>query len=225
MPNHIKNRLTISGDPERIKELFEKYSTHYPETHKKTFDGSLIYRNEDNGEYGWLGDDGSFSTRTGKESASVIPGFKPVMEEAWTRFPDFEKIIPMPKEVEETKNTPGPMPLWYSWSVQNWGTKWNSYSCEQDLENNVYDFETAWSAVPALMNMLAEEFDDLEIFYEWADEDTGNNTGRGILPHAIYLEDGSDEAYEQAIKLRPYLEEELVLTSDGYAWKDDVDED
>lgn len=72
---------------------------------------------------------------------------------------DFNKIIPMPKdsedfkatgslsgeEVFQTQNTNN----WYTWSVCNWGTKWNSVRAEisEESENCInYHFDTAWDA-------------------------------------------------------------------------------
>ena len=37
---------------------------------------------------------------------------------------DFEKIIPMPADVDDS----------YNWCISNWGTKWNSYGYES-IEN------------------------------------------------------------------------------------------
>jgi Ferredoxin-like domain in Api92-like protein len=47
-------------------------------------------------------------------------------------FLDFEKIVPMPKELEGT-----------DWCVENWGTKWNSY--DGKVTENAISFNTAWS--------------------------------------------------------------------------------
>ena len=55
---------------------------------------------------------------------------------------DFNKLIPCPEELKNTKSPADPGPEtdrlkakhghadWYSWNIANWGTKWNAYSIE-----------------------------------------------------------------------------------------------
>ena len=63
---------------------------------------------------------------------------------------------------------------WYSWCVENWGTKWNAYG---DIEVDRKDedfveirFETAWSPPVPVYATLAEKFPDLNIAAYWSDE-------------------------------------------------------
>jgi len=113
---------------------------------------------------------------------------------------------------------------WYTWNIANWGTKWNSYSCEKESET-VYTFETAWGGVVDLIREIANQFEDLEIIYEYSDEDTGSNCGsyhfhNGKLT-VTEIENGSNQAYELAIKLRPEVSEYLELVDGEYKYKDD----
>lgn len=54
---------------------------------------------------------------------------------------------------------------WYSWSVANWGTKWNSFRFEEISGGLVTDFsfkfETAWSFPTPIFNRLSKMFPDL----------------------------------------------------------------
>jgi len=89
---------------------------------------------------------------------------------------DFNKIIPMPKEIEDStkestidaitlqqkKQNKKPeskkgMPSWYEWSVQNWGTKWNCSEASLESTNPVtIRFDTAWSPpVPVIVALGA----------------------------------------------------------------------
>lgn len=136
-------------------------------------------------------------------------------------WPDFNKIVPMPEDVlkttegigltmEEMQQTRGRN--WYDWSIANWGTKWNSYSHGvsdinwDDGWTTTYTFETAWSAVPDLIRRISEEYPDVDIFYRYADEDTGYNCGTmkfegGQLVEEHVPNGGSKEAYELAFDL------------------------
>jgi hypothetical protein len=230
MPNHIKNRIELKGDSEQIKQLIEKYSTFYPETERYAYDKSLVMTHTD-GSYGWYKKEtNEFSKRDENRNMVVsigIPeGYSPDMVEAWTRFPDFNKVLPMPKAVlaDLEAGPSGISPLWYSWSVDNWDTKWNSYSCKKESDN-IYTFETAWSSVPKIIMEMSLSFPEVEIIYEWSDEDTGYNCGTTLYKNGLVSENiligGSKEAYELAFKLRPDHAEYYELIDGEYQYKED----
>lgn len=117
---------------------------------------------------------------------------------------------------------------WYSWSVSNWGTKWNAYCCNMDfLEGNYARllFETAWSAPHPVLEKLSDTYPDVKFEHEWADEDIGVNCGRYTYTNGErveeYFPDSGREAIEFAcslwgIDIDEYLEEtdeeEITLT-------------
>ncbi|MCJ1901482.1 hypothetical protein MR829_14005 [Paracoccus versutus] len=64
---------------------------------------------------------------------------------------------------------------WYSWSIANWGTKWNAYSCEviDECEGRFeFRFDTAWSPPEPVFAALADrpECEDLRIDIQGFDE-------------------------------------------------------
>jgi hypothetical protein len=89
-------------------------------------------------------------------------------------FLDFNKIIPMPKELNITSgsvdlNTEEGLtrqaqydankakygfPTWYEWCIANWGTKWNSYSV--DFDGDSISLQTAWSPPCPVIEKLAK---------------------------------------------------------------------
>ncbi len=106
-------------------------------------------------------------------------------EENHTDF-DFDAILPMPPELEDVgwseaeemndiikaryKKEHG-SDNWYDWRVNNWGTKWNSYSCEIEEEDDdyvVYTFDTAWGPPTGVIEALREQCPDFSIsaFYD-----------------------------------------------------------
>lgn len=273
MPNHIRNRLTFEGEQSKIDELKAKFSTHYPETQATSFDGDLTF--EKDGGYGWLAKDGTFKFR--QEGGEIVQvdkmadGYTPWMEEAWTRFPDFGKVIEMPESLASTTSdglimfienpfsqrdiisnfvkaiqshdlesvenlAKGIVNLkkyghatWYNWSIENWGTKWNSYDCEAKGDN-VFEFDTAWNGVPKLIFAIAQAFPEVKITYEYSDEDTSSNCGiyvfeGGFQAKDKIFENGSKEAYEHAFKLRPEYAENYVLVDGNYQYKEDSEEE
>ena len=101
-------------------------------------------------------------------------------EENQTDF-DFNAILPMPPELDNVgwseaeemndiikaryKKEHG-SDNWYDWRVNNWGTKWNSYSCEiQEQEDDyvVYTFDTAWGPPTGVIEALREQCPDFSI--------------------------------------------------------------
>ena len=114
---------------------------------------------------------------------------------------------------------------WYDWSIEHWGTKWNSYSCER-INDTTFQFETAWSGVPNLIELMSKEFPNVTILYKYSDEDTGCNCGIGEYKGGeVYfkeLENSSKEAYDLAFELRPDYKENYKLVGDNYEY---VEED
>ena len=95
---------------------------------------------------------------------------------------DFNNIIPMPKNIfrgnlgreEEEKYGKN---NWYDWSIENWGTKWNSVDTRVELNDGslYYTFDTAWDCpreiVNALMRMRKTILKDIKISWECIHED------------------------------------------------------
>jgi hypothetical protein len=96
---------------------------------------------------------------------------------------DFNKIIPQPDNIftgnlgekERQMCEEKGIPNWYDWNIENWGTKWNSYSSY--IEDNVITFDTAWSCPEPVFRKLSKMFPKVEIKVEFADEDIGSNCG------------------------------------------------
>ena len=82
---------------------------------------------------------------------------------------------------------------WYDWCVNNWGTKWNSYSNEFD--EGELSFWTAWAPPRPIIAKLSEMFPDVVIHHQWADEDIGYHCGEvtyaeGTIVDSYEPEDG-----------------------------------
>ncbi len=273
MPNYIKNRIELIGSDKDVATLKERFSTHIEAYQRTSFDEELTFT-DGNDNYGWLNEKTNvFTRREQKDVIGVPKGWKPSMHEAWTRFPDFEKIVPMPEDLRinpgggnmglsiingESENQFMDMggqlkrfyeldskrrieimeagiayaknvekygfKTWYDWSIENWGTKWNSSDCEG--EGNSFEFITAWSGVPDLIEKMHLELPTVKILYEFSDEDTGCNCGIGIFENGQTtfrkLENSSIEAYELAFKLRPDSKEYYALVDGKNEY---VDED
>lgn len=96
---------------------------------------------------------------------------------------------------------------WYDWRCENWGSKWNACDTQiNDPEKADIYFNTAWSAVPYIIAKIAELHPECKIEYEYAEEDTGVNTGyinfeNGEVAGNEHYKDFSKEAYEMFFSL------------------------
>jgi len=102
---------------------------------------------------------------------------------------------------------------WYEWSVENWGTKWNSYSLriEEDRGDGAlsFHFDTAWSFPIPFLKKLARMFPGLRFectcFDEgWCFAGRGAFNGRP----AFRFVEPTDELYEAVYGYKPSREEE-----------------
>ncbi len=66
---------------------------------------------------------------------------------------------------------------WYDWQRENWGTKWNSYDNDNNLELGDYEeqsinvnFQTAWSLPIPIFEKMAELYPDLSFEVECCEE-------------------------------------------------------
>ena len=68
---------------------------------------------------------------------------------------------------------------WYDWNRANWGTKWDAYEPYVNaMTDEIFlSFMTAWSTPEPVFVKLAEQYPDLLIEIEYADEDLGSNCG------------------------------------------------
>ncbi len=102
MPNHITNVLTINGTPEQVEEIYERFSKSYKAELNTAHDGKIICNNKEDGSYGWLDlKTGIFDRRNEVSVLGLPEGYEIEISEAWTRFPDFDKILPSPPELED----------------------------------------------------------------------------------------------------------------------------
>jgi len=275
MPNHITNRLTFSGETEKVKQLIEKYGTQVPKKLSETYDNIplIICENEKGEHLGWYDEKEKVFTFKDKSTVKGLPdGIQYKYEEAYTIFPDFNKIIPMPETLNIESGSMGDTgyeiitgdfgflgeeeimkrfykmaiedriealelgikyahnkklyghKTWYSWANENWGTKWNSYS-HSKVEDNVFEFQTAWSDVHELIEKISIENKDVHILYQYSDEDIGANCGETEYKNGVLeqknIESCSLEAYEIAFLLHPESKEDYELKEGAYQYIDE----
>lgn len=214
MPNHVKSKITFEGDKETIQKLMEHVIVHHEEAPFKTYEGSLVYIS---GKDRYWVKDGKCTDHNRKEC--ILPdGAELEMEEAFDQF-DFAKIVPVPDNIYQGDLGPKEKEKygennWYDWNCNNWGTKWNSYSC-QVLDNNIVEFKTAWSAPYPVIEALSSQYPELKIIHEYADEDMGYNCGI-----VIFTKDGEETELLSGSKEGMELAMKLWYREDEYKWNE-----
>lgn len=194
MPNHVTHNCIVRGSEEEISRFIK--TMFQEDEHGKLFDFNqvvpmpeLLRGSESSSAVSdglaVLGYESGFGVRVpkfvGKEKAlerymswpwvkkAGITTAEQLAEKLIERNPDIiKKAQRAIKALEECGHID-----WYGWSVQNWGTKWNSYSfriLHDDEEEVEFQFNTAWSFPEPVFDALAEEFPTLEIDVAGFDE-------------------------------------------------------
>lgn len=159
---------------------------------------------------------------------------------------DFNKIIPMPKELKDTERAyyadeekqkaldqkraenkaKYGFESWYEWALANWDTKWNAYDhrktkVERYAEDKyliTYGYLTAWSCPVAILCALSKKF-GVYIDHYYADEDYGYNLGElSITNGEIIHRYSPKEGTKEA-------EEEADTTYDAYYEMEELEND
>ena len=140
MPNWCHNRVEIFGDEEELAKI----KAHI-ETKESLFDFNKIVPMPSALKYTERSDDGDYELVMGKY----------VLKDKVAR----KRLI-----VEHGADN------WYDWSINCWGTKWNSADVTVEDEGDVlrYYFDTAWSPPEPIIHKLRELYPDVGItaFYD-----------------------------------------------------------
>jgi hypothetical protein len=169
MPNHITNRLTITGDHDEVAKLFAQINGDIDEHGEEMLIdfGKLTPMPE------------SLNIESGSVGQCGLELYKAHCKQAGHQV-NAEDIAPDPMLSEDEQHRIRESLLlgekYFNNIRDNWGTKWNAYS-QRRIDENCIEFQTAWSGVPNLIENLSVMFPSLTIAYMYADEDWGSNLG------------------------------------------------
>jgi hypothetical protein len=113
---------------------------------------------------------------------------------------------------------------WYSWNVNNWGTKWdvNVGGYEVVDENTVsFTFDSAWSPPTALYEYLETEGWNVDAYYY---EPGMAYCGHYVDGYDDYYEYGDKSADEVAEMIPSDLDEMFMIVEDMRQWEDENDD-
>ena len=118
---------------------------------------------------------------------------------------DFNKIVPMPDYIYQGAVGPKEEKIygknnWYDWSIENWGTKWNSEDVL--IDGDEIQFLTAWSPCDPVIAALAMMFPAMRFVY------TFEESGMGFCGERIYENGKLIFLYDGDYKENPLYEED-----------------
>ena len=170
MPNHVRNILTITG--EGAEEVYEKIAHPYEYSEER-----------DKGQHPYIDFNNIIPMPRELDVVSGSPSLK-----AKEILRDMEKTGNLKEAVlERINDIPDNLRTylenyfkygymtWYEWCCDKWGTKWNAYSQKKD--GTVIQFETAWTTPVPVIEKLSQQFPEVDIHVDYADESYGENCG------------------------------------------------
>lgn len=241
MPNHIQNKLAVTGKTEEVEKFLESIKGEkevidfnkiepMPSILKDTEESSRT----NNAIFYYL------SVTNKKEYINKMLRYSDIY--TMDRFAkNTEKELQEYLEIgekyfkiyKETNST-----TWYDWSLKHWGTKWNAYDTfADDITRNIADkskssvilfFQTAWCGVPELIEKMVNMFPELYFEYLYADEDMTYNCGEGYGDakqgfHFGALENGSEDAFQCYLECWEEDEDDFALVDGCWVFKDNID--
>ena len=143
MPNHVLNKVTISGSKSDIakckKQILNAYKGDNGETMNFSFNTIIPMPESLNIESSTIVEDAIKYISSNFED--IPNGWEELSEDELERRTELGRKAIKNIELYEAKD-------WYDWRVKNWGTKWDCYeTVVEDSECSIYlEFWTAWSS-------------------------------------------------------------------------------
>ena len=159
MPNWTSNRIYVDGDPADIREFLEAVKWE-----DQLYDFNRIIPRPE-----ILNHTGSGHREIGGKKVESWY----ILKHAKYEPPQEKEIVRLFTPEEEAELEVIGHRDWYSWSVANWGTKWNASHVQVDEGPGYVEiaFDTAWSPpLPVLRKMVAM-FPKLAFDCRWRHED------------------------------------------------------
>lgn len=145
----------------------------------------------------------------------------------------FEDIPIEEEEIQKLIDKYG-YPDWYTWSLDNWNTKWGD--CQLNIDSNLIycelSFESAWSPIcDSILEMFAKDFPDFTFWYEEECEWGANIEYIG--GEVVHMQEYSEPEWreEEEIKIEgmsvnaSYLQEEHPSYEYGVGYYEDYCKD
>lgn len=227
MPNHVTNKVLVTGSRERLDAFIEYVKEDdAPFSLNKIVPMPQILRETESGSRQHEGErvlqilEGTFTDASflaldkqghwEKCGVNDLASYAEYMQRENPKSIELAKLSRLAVEQTGCKT-------WYEWALQNWGTKWDAYS--QSFEDNgdglVYQFDTAWYIPAPVYDIIIEEFNDLDFTMKYFDE------GHGFWGE-IFVKNGEISEERDSIEAD---RKELCIELKGYDPTEDEEEE
>ena len=229
MANYYQNKLTVLHDSaERIEEVFAAIRTE----DRDVIDfNAVIPQPERLNIYHDGMAEMAMLWMINRAMPHNLNQFALMMAKRFEEWPDERKKENLEKASELFRNIADyGYPDFYRWSIDHWGTKWNSINGNSEMhrDGNTIYFETANGYCEPVIEELSRKFPDVGFAYAAADEDIGSWTIKGVFNNGEFKglrEHRTPAAYDIAFEMFPERKKDFRQKLDG-TWeviRDDED--
>lgn len=144
-----------------------------------------------------------------------------------------QALYPMPKAVGDEKTQDSVMPDWWTWRVNNWGTKWEvsneglEYSEDGDLATISGWFDSAWAPPTGAIFHYGHRNEDVRIelsYYEPGMCFVGKATVEEGIDDDDYFEYGDCDSSNVRDHIGPELDDEWNISESMAEWEAENEE-
>lgn len=174
MPNHVTNKLEISGDQAAVEALKLRFLNNG----NLEFNKVVPMPKELDIEAGSIGEWGYRALYGNWREVAASPRYRDAIE--FDTRADFlnhlrriePETVALGEQYRRNEDRHGHR-TWYTWRKERWGTKWDAYGHDETEEHGdtlVLWFHTAWSPPSPVIQEMSAAFPELAFRLVFADE-------------------------------------------------------
>jgi hypothetical protein len=186
MPNWVYNRLSVEGNQHEVQEFVDKARKQ----NETRWLSEQWIRNEDGTNTSVEDKDRKIEVELSPECDLSFWNFVAPPEEIWSEYFGTTGFVEgVGFTGEKSDNNIDGSNGWYGWNLENWGTKWNAreVNLEQDDNEAIYTFSTAWSIPEPVFRAMAEQHPTLS-FTLGSEEEQGWGAEFSAKDGEVYLD-------------------------------------
>jgi hypothetical protein len=171
MPNWVYNRMSVEGDRHEVQAFVDKAGKQY----ETRWLSEQWVRNEDGTNNKIEDKDRKIEIELSRECDLSFWNFITPPEEILDEYfgtVGFVEGVGFTNGTKEPQATTDTSNGWYGWNIANWGTKWDArdVNLEQDENEAIYTFSTAWSIPEQVFRAMAEQHPTLDFTFGCEEE-------------------------------------------------------
>ena len=185
MPNWVYNRMSVEGDRHEVQAFVDKAGKQ----HETRWLSEQWIRNEDGTNTVVPDTERKIEIELSPKDDLSFWNFVAPPEEVWDEYFGTVGWVNGVGFTGESKENSDGSNGWYAWNLENWGTKWDAreVNLEQDENEAIYTFSTAWSIPEPVFRAMAEQHPTLS-FTLGSEEEQGWGAEFSAKDGEVYLD-------------------------------------